>query len=99
MQLVRRIVPLDGHGFSIDKAVELERGAQPGDLIENLLHLSIGEGDVVEAVDIPVVLKEDLLPVPDQILFGLVAQDLWFPAVFVYEQMDERRFKGGFVFK
>ena len=46
-----------------DKAVELQRCAQARDLFEDLLHFAACQGSVVQTVDIPVVLKEDIRPV------------------------------------
>ena len=54
---VRRIVPLDGDGFAVDEAIELEGRAQGFDLLQNLLHLAGGEGRVIQSVDAPVVLE------------------------------------------
>ena len=52
-----RIVPLDGNGFAVDEAVELEGGAQGFDLFQDLHHLAVGEGRVVQPVDATVVLE------------------------------------------
>lgn len=54
---IRRIVSLDGDGFAVDEAIEFEGRAQRFDLLQNLLHLAIGEGRVVQSVDAPVVLE------------------------------------------
>ena len=79
---VGRVIPLDGDGFAVDKAVQLQRGAQTGDLVQNLVHLAVRQRDLVQTVDLPVVLKEDLFPVLDQVLLGFIAQNFRLPAVF-----------------
>ena len=99
MQRVRRVVPLDGHGLAVDKAVELQRRAQAGDLVENLPRFAVGQRGVVQAVDVPVVLEEDLPPVLDQVLLRFVPQDFRLPAIFFCQQVYKRRLKGSFVFK
>ena len=57
MEGIRRIIPLDGDGFAIDEAIELEGRAQHFDLFQNLLHLAIGEGRVIQPVDATVILE------------------------------------------
>ena len=65
VQRVGGVIPLNGHSFAVDKTVKFQWSAQIGDLVENLLHFSIGHGNIIQSVYIPVVLKEDLFPVLD----------------------------------
>ena len=82
MQRVGRVIPLNGHSFTIDKAIQLQRCAKPGYLVENLLHFSISQRDIIQTVNITVIFKEDLFPVPDQIFLGFIPQNFRFPAIF-----------------
>ena len=82
VQRVGRVIPLDGYRFAVDKTVEFQWGAQTGDLVQNLLHFAIGQRNIVQPVNIPVILKEDLLPVPDQIFLSFIPQNFRFPAIF-----------------
>ena len=79
---ILRVIPDDGNGLSVDKTVELQGCAQAGDLLQNLLHLAVGQRIVVQPVDAPVILEKDVRPVLDELLFRGIAQDLLFPAVF-----------------
>lgn len=81
MQHVIGIVTRDGHSFSVDKAVQLHRCAQVGDLLQNLLHFSVGQRRVVQAVDAAIVLKEDACPVVNEIRFRWVFQNGGFPSL------------------
>ena len=99
MQFICGIVAFDSNGFTIDKTVEFQRRAQTGNLVKNLLHFAVGQRNIVQPVHIPVVFKEDLFPVLDQVFFRFVAQNFRLPAVFFCQQINERRFKGGFLFK
>ena len=92
MEGIRRIIPLDGDGFAIDKAIEFEGRAQRFDLLQNLLHLAVGEGRVIQPVDATVVLEKDLRPVLEQVLFRWIAQHLRLPAL-VEEEGDQCIFK------
>ena len=99
MQFICGIVAFDSNGFTIDKTVEFQRRAKTGNLVKNLLHFSVGQRNIVQPVHIPVVFKEDLFPVLDQVFFRFVAQNFRLPAIFFCQQINERRFKGGFLFK
>ena len=92
MEGVRRIVPLDCDSFAIDKAIELEGGAQGFYLLQDLLHLAVSKGRVVQPVDATVVLEEDVRPVLEQILFRRIAQHLRLPTL-IEEEGDQRVFK------
>ena len=81
MQHVIGIVTRDGHGFSVNKAVQLHRCAQIGDLLQNLLHFSVSQRRVVQAVDAAVVLKEDACPVVNEVRFRWVFQNGGFPSL------------------
>ena len=85
MQRIGRVIPLNGHGFTIDKAIQFQRCAKPSDLVQNLLHFAIGQRDIIQTVNIPVILKENLLPVLDQLFFGFVPKDFRLPAIFFCE--------------
>ena len=63
LKFIIGIVARDHHALAVDKAVELQRCAQARDLFEDLLHFAACQGSVVQTVDIPVVLKEDIRPV------------------------------------
>ena len=80
VQLIVRVVALDGHRLAIDEAVELHGRSQLDDLLEDLLHLPMGERATVQAVDLTVVLEEDVRPVVQQVLFRRVFKD---PAVVI----------------
>ena len=73
VQFVRGIVALDSNRFTVDKTVEFQRRAQTGNLIKNLPHFAVGQRNIVQPVHIPVVFKENLFPVLDQLLFRFVA--------------------------
>ena len=99
MQFICGIVAFDSNGFTIDKTVEFQRRAQTGNLVKNLLHFAIGQRNIIQPVHITVVFKEDLFPVLDQLFFRFVTQNFRLPTIFFCQQVDERRFKSGFLFK
>ena len=82
VQFICRIVALDSNGLAVDKAIELQRCAQTGDLVKNLFHFAVGQRNIVQSVYFAVVFKEDLFPVLDQVFFRFVAQNLRFPTIF-----------------
>ena len=75
---VKRIVGVvarDGDGLSVDEPVERERGLERFYLFDDLCHLTLGERAAVQAVDVRVVLEQNLSPVVDEVLLGGIAQD------------------------
>ena len=82
VQFICGIVAFDSNGFTIDKTVEFQRRAQTGNLVKNLLHFAVGQRNIVQPVHIPVVLKENMLPVLDQVFFRFIAQNFRLPAIF-----------------
>ena len=70
VQPVRWVVPGDSDSFAIDETVEPERGTQRGDLLHDLLHLAVRERHFIEPILAAIVLKEDLLPVRQQVGFA-----------------------------
>ena len=98
IQLIVRIVTLDKHTFAVDKFIQLHRRFRIHDLFHDLLHLAIRQRIIVQSVNAAVVLKKDVRPVLDQLLFGVVFQHTIFPAAF-YQELYHRLFKIGFFCK
>ena len=69
------VVARDGDGLSVDEPVERERGLERFYLFDDLCHLALGERAAIQAVDIRVVLKQNLRPVLKEVLLGGIAQD------------------------
>ena len=93
-----RIVPLDGDAAAVDEAVQAQRCAQGGDLLNDLLHLPIRQRKIIQAVNTPVVFKQNISPVPDQLRFAEILQDLIFPALCL-QQVNQGLFKVRFFAK
>ena len=75
MERIVGVVARDGDGLSIDEPVERERGLERFYLFDDLCHLALGERAAIQAVDIRVVLKQNLRPVLKEVLLGGIAQD------------------------
>ena len=80
MELVVRVITLDGHSFSVDKAIEFQRGSKFRDLLDDLLHFAIRKRIVIQAVNSTVVIIQDLCPISDEVLLGWVLDNFFFPA-------------------
>ena len=96
VQPVRWIVAGDGDGFAIDETVELERGAQRGDLLHDLLHLAVRERHFIEPILAAIVLKEDLLPVRQQVPLARLLNDFRVAPAALAQLVDDGSFKFGF---
>ena len=100
---VKRIVGVvarDGDGLSVDEPVERERGLERFYLFDDLCHLALGERAAIQAVDIRVVLEQNLRPVLDEVLLGGIAQDAVriVPSVLL-QHSDDRFFERGLFIK
>ena len=89
------VVPGDGHGLAIYEAVQLERSAQIDDLLHNLLHFAVSKRMVAQTVYAPVIVKKDIRPVFDQVLFSGILDNILFPP-FVGEDFNQCVFKVAF---
>ena len=69
------VVARDGDGLSVDEPVERERGLERFYLFDDLCHLALGERTAIQAVDIRVVLEQNLRPVLNEVLLGGIAQN------------------------
>jgi len=89
------VIPGDGHGLAIYEAVQLERSAQTDDLLHDLLHFAVSKRMFTQTVYAPVIVKKDIRPVFDQLLFGGIRDDILFPA-FVEKDFYQCVFKVAF---
>ncbi len=96
VQPLRWIVAGDGDGFAIDEAIKLERRAQRGDLLHNLLHLAVSQRYLIESIDPAIVLKQDLLPVRKQVRLGRILDDFCIAPTALAQLVDHGVFKFGF---
>lgn len=71
---VIRVVTSDGDGPSVDEAVGPHGRAQPCGLLQNLLHLTLGERATVQPLVSLVVLVENVRPVAQEALLGGTVQ-------------------------
>ena len=79
MELIIRVVTLDRYSFPVDKAVELQRGSEFRDLLDDLLHFPIRKRIVIQAVNSTVVVIQNLCPISDEVLLGRVLDNFFFP--------------------
>ena len=84
------VVAGDGDGPPVDEAVEPHGRTQLRDLLQDLLHLTLGEWASVQPPVPLVVLVEDVRPVVQEALLGGLAQHAALPAV-VLETRDHSR--------
>ena len=91
---VIRVATSDGDGPSVDEAVGPHGRAQLRDLLQNLLHLTLGERAAVQPPVSLVVLVEDVRPVVQEVLLGGSEQHVALPAV-VLETRDHSRLEFG----
>ena len=70
---IGRILPLDRHCSAINPRMERIGCLTPPDLLDQFVHLLLGQRAVIEPVDAVVVLIDDLRPVVDQVLLRRVA--------------------------
>lgn len=96
VQRIRRVVAGDGDGFAVDEAVEFERRAQRGDLLHDLLHLTISQRHLIESIDPAIVLKQDLLPIRQQVRLARVLDDFRIAPTALAQFVDHGIFKFGF---
>lgn len=91
---VIRVATSDGDGPSVDEAVGSHGRVQLRDLLQNLLHLTLGERVAVQPPVSLIVLVEDVRPVVQEVLLGGSEQHVALPAV-VLETRDHSRLEFG----
>lgn len=91
---VIRVATSDGDGPSVDEAVGPHGRVQLRDLLQNLLHLTLGERVAVQPPVSLIVLVEDVRPVVQEVLLGGSEQHVALPAV-VLETRDHSRLEFG----
>ena len=81
MQGIIRILSDYGNSFSINKSIQCNRSPAFSDLLQEFIHLLRNKRTIIKPVNISVILKKDIRPVPDQILFGRILNYLLLPAI------------------
>ena len=69
MCLIVFVIAFDKDAAAIDEAIQLHRGPERLDLLKDLPHFTLSQRVIVQPVDLTVVLKKNVGPVFDQILF------------------------------
>ena len=69
MRLIVFVIAFDNDAAAIDEAIQLHRGPERFDLLQDLSHFAFSQRVVVKPVNLPVVLEKNVRPVFDQILF------------------------------
>jgi len=95
MERILGVVSGNGDGLAIYEAVQLQRGTQVDNLLQNLLHFAVSKRIVPQTVNIPVIVIQDVRPVFDQILFSGIGDNILLPA-FVGEDFNQCVFKCAF---
>ena len=92
------IVTLDSGFNTIDKLVYGKRGAQVIDMVNNLLHLGVGQRIVAKMVTMAVVLKENISPILYKFALRWITEYILLPATCL-QFFNQRGFKFIFFIK
>lgn len=96
VQFVGWIVSGNGDSLAVDEAIELERCAQSGELLHDLLHFAISQRHFIEPVLAAIVLKKDALPIRQQVRLARVFDDIRVSPTTLAQLVDHGGFKIGF---